>query len=103
GDDAHTQDLIDRFDRAPKPMSYQGAFLDQVWESYLSDNNILEGDVDPDHFIRATYAQALAHRQPRYQAMSKWGVTVTADDMARVRSASDFDTLIAAKLDATQA
>ena len=35
--------------------------------------------VDPDAFVRWTYARALAHRQPRYGAMAdRWGVTVPA-------------------------
>ena len=89
-------DRVRRFDRAPKPMSYQPEFLDTVWQKYLSENNITEDDVDPDAFIRWTYAQALAHRQPRYEKMAaRWGITVQADDMARVRSAADFETLIA--------
>ena len=100
GDDAHTAELIRRFDKAPKPMSYQGAFLTRVWEEYLSRHDGDETRVDPDAFIRWTYAQALAHRQPRYDAMARnWGVTVTADEIAQVKTADDFDTLIAAALE----
>ncbi|MFD1509762.1 ATPase [Lacimonas salitolerans] len=96
GDAAHTAELIRRFDRAPKPMSYQPEFLNRVWHQYLNENNMKEGDVDPDAFIRWTYAQALAHRQPRYEKMAaRWGITISADDVARVRTAADFDTLIA--------
>ncbi|MEP3333395.1 ATPase [Sedimentitalea sp.] len=95
GDEAHTQDLIRRFDKAPKPMSYQPEFLSRMWDTYLSDNICLEDDVDPDAFIRWTYAQALAHRQPRYEAMARWGVTVTADQIASVQDVQGFDTLIA--------
>jgi len=98
GDEAHSQELIRRFDRAPKPMAYQPAFLERVWGNYLSENNIKEGDVDPDSFIRWTYAQALAHRQPRYEAMSRHGVTVTAADLHAVANAQDFEDLIATKL-----
>jgi hypothetical protein len=98
GDEAHTHDLIQRFDRAPKPMAYQPAFLNRVWEQYLSENNCKEGDVDPDSFIRWTYAQALAHRQPRYAAMARHGITVTAGDIHAVSTAAAFDDLIASKL-----
>ena len=100
GDDAHTQELIRRFDKAPKPMAYQPEFLLRVWQEYLSENNCQEDDVDPDAFIRWTYAQALAHRQPRYEAMSRWGVTVTADQVARLKSEDDFNELIAGTLSA---
>ncbi|MFP7673203.1 ATPase [Marivita sp. S0852] len=100
GDEAHTQDLIQRFDKAPKPMAYQPEFLTRVWTDYLSQNNIKEDDVDPDSFIRWTYAQALAHRQPRYQAMAdRWGITVDASALAEARSANIFDTVIANALD----
>ncbi|WP_170375073.1 ATPase [Ruegeria atlantica] len=95
GDEDHTAELISRFDKAPKPMSYQPEFLVRVWDDYLTQHNCRSEDVDPDAFIRWTYAQALAHRQPRYQAMAdNWGVTVTADDMHKVRDAADFDELI---------
>lgn len=98
GDAAHTQELIRRFDRAPKPMAYQPEFLLNVWQEYLNENNCLEGDVDPDDFIRFTYARALAHRQPRYEAMSRWGVTVAADQVAALTNPQDFDDLIASCL-----
>ncbi len=96
GDGAHTEELIRRFDRAPKPMSYQPEFLDSAWTAYLDQKGVDEARVDPDDFIRWTYAQALAHRQPRYAAMARnWGLTVTADQIAALRDAVDFDTLIA--------
>ncbi|CUH41319.1 hypothetical protein [Ruegeria atlantica] len=95
GDEDHTAELIRRFDKAPKPMSYQAEFLTRVWDEYLTEHGYAPEDVDPDAFIRWTYARALAHRQPRYQAMAdNWGVTVTADDMHKVRDAGDFDELI---------
>lgn len=101
GTDAHTQELIRRFDRAPKPMAYQPAFLTRVWEEYRSENNLSDVDVDPHAFLRWTYAQALAHRQPRYEAMAEnWGVTVTADQISQVESNSDFEELISSALEA---
>lgn len=95
GDEAHTQELIRRFDRAPKPMAYQPEFLARVWAEYLTEKNCKEDEVDPDAFIRWTYAQALAHRQPRYEAMARWGVTVTADQVAALTCEKDFVDLIA--------
>lgn len=101
GSEAHTGELIRRFDRAPKPMAYQPEFLSRVWQEYLSKNNIKDDEVNPHAFLRWTYAQALAHRQPRYEAMAlNWGVTVTADQIAAVKSAPDFEELIASALEA---
>lgn len=98
GDEAHTQELIRRFDRSPKPMAYQPEFLLRVWQDYLRERDCEESDVDPDDFVRWTYAQALSHRQPRYEAMARWGVTVTADQIATLRSEADFVALIAEQL-----
>jgi hypothetical protein len=100
GNEAHTAELIRRFDKAPKPMYYQPAFLDAAWREYLHENKLKEGEVDPDAFVRWTYARALSHRQPRYAAMAdKWGVTVTAEDVAGIASAADFEALIGTAID----
>ena len=99
GDDAHTEELIRRFDRAPKPMAYQPEFLDRCWAVYLTENSIEEADVDPDAFVRWTYAQALAHRQPRYEAMARWGITMAVNDMAKITNAEGFIALIADALE----
>ncbi len=100
GSQAHTSKLVRRFDKSPKPMYYQPQFLQENWQAYLSENNCLEGDVDPDAFIRFTYAKALAHRQPRYRAMAKnWGVAIRAEEVAKVRDADDFTALIATALE----
>jgi hypothetical protein len=99
GSDAHTEELVRRFDRAPKPMYYQPGFLHAVWEEYRATHSVSEETCDPDHFVRWTYARALAHRQPRYAAMARWGVTVTAEEVVETRSVADFDALIARALD----
>lgn len=100
GNHGHAEELARRFDRAPKPMYYQPEFLDRCWSEYLKDNNLSETAVDPDAFVRWTYAQALAHRQPRYAAMAKnWGVTVSAAEASAVQSASDFEDMVATALE----
>ena len=102
GSEAHTQELIRRFDRAPKPMCYQSDFLEQAWAAYLEERAVAPTQVDPDDFVRWTYARALAHRQPRYKAIAdNWGITVTADEVARVSTASDFTALIGDALNRT--
>ena len=102
GSDSHTAELVRRFDRAPKPMYYQPHFLHAAWEEYRATHSVSEENCDPDHFVRWTYARALAHRQPRYAAMARWGVTVTAEEVAQVRSAADFDSLLARAIDRGQ-
>ncbi|MCT4553592.1 MAG: ATPase [Pelagimonas sp.] len=99
GSDAHTEELVRRFDRDPKPMAYRPDFLTRSWRAYLDMKGCAEAEVNPDDFIRWTYAQALDHRQPIYAAMAQnWGVTVEASDMATVRDASDFEAVIAAAI-----
>jgi hypothetical protein len=96
GSDDHTAELVRRFDKAPKPMYYRPEFLLEAWNTYLSESGRMPSAVDPDAFVRWTYARALAHRQPRYAAMAaKWGMKVSANDMARVQTPEDFNALIA--------
>ena len=99
GSDAHRAELIRRFDRAPKPMYYRPEFLAQVWGEFLARENTIEAQVDPDAFLRYGYARLLEHRQPRYAAMARWGITVSADEVAQVRSAADVDALICCALE----
>ena len=99
GSEAHTQELIRRFDRAPKPMAYQPEFLDAAWKDYLSETSSAPDKVDPDAFIRWTYARALAHRQPRYDAMADWGITLSADEVSGVDTAEQFEALVATALE----
>jgi hypothetical protein len=99
GSEAHTAELVRRFDRAPKPMYYQPDFLNAAWAAYLAAERLAETAVDPDAFVRWTYARALARRQPRYAAMARWGVTVTADEVAAVDGPAAFDALMCAALE----
>lgn len=92
----HTETLVKRFSADPKPMCYRPAFLDHLWQTYLRENNCVEAEVNPNAFIRYTYAQAIEARQSRYAAMARnWGLTVQAADVARVRDARDVTDLIA--------
>jgi hypothetical protein len=100
GDEAHREELVKRFDKAPKPMYYQPEFLEKAWADYQSETGNDEDSVDPDDFVRWTYARALDHRQPRYAAMAKRGVTVTADEVAQVTDAQSFNAMIARALEA---
>ena len=101
GSDAHTKSLIQRFDAAPKPMCYQADFLEQAWAQYLAETGNTPEQVDPDAFVRWTYARALAHRQPRYRAIAdNWGLTIPADRMSNVTTEADLIDVVATALDA---
>ncbi|MEO1239820.1 MAG: ATPase [Pseudomonadota bacterium] len=100
GSEAHTEALIDRFDRAPKPMCYEPTFLDAAWADYRIETGQAEDAVDPDAFVRWTYARALAHRQPRYRAMAEnWGIAIKAEDLAAAASPAGLIDVIARTLE----
>ena len=98
--EAHTAELVRRFDKSPKPMCYQPAFLLSSWEEYQSETGLSPDKVNPDDFIRWTYARALAHRQPRYVQMAQWGITLQTDDVKNIYSPEYFEDLVASALDA---
>lgn len=99
GDDAHTEELIARFDRAPKPMYYRPETLAPLWQRYLDDNTVSEDDVDPNDFVRFAFSNAIRSRQPIYAAMARnWGLSVKASDVADLRDAADVSALIEAAL-----
>ncbi|RYH12173.1 ATPase [Tropicimonas sp. IMCC6043] len=100
GNDAHRDELVRRFDKAPKPMCYRAAFTDAAWDEFLRENNVDEGDVDPDLFVRFAYRRAMAARQPAYAAMARnWGVTVTAAEISEADSPAKFEALIGRAID----
>ncbi len=98
GSEAHTEALIDRFDKNPKPMCYEESFLTTKWQEFININKISASKVDPNEFIRWTYAKALLHRQPRYEKMSNWGITVKAEDIENVKNTHQFNLLIESTL-----
>ena len=94
GSDQHTDELIKRFERNPKPMCYDPDFLDSKWKQYLKINNCSIEGVDPDAFVRWAYGEAMKHRNPIYKSMASWGITVQADLISQVKTPSEFNSLI---------
>jgi hypothetical protein len=101
GTPAHVEELVRRFDRAPKPMYYPPGILEAEWNAHLAETGGTAGRVDPDAFVRWTYRRALDRREPVYRRLAaKWGVTVAAADVAEVRTAGEAVEMIAAALEA---
>jgi hypothetical protein len=101
GTGADAEELVRRFDKAPKPMYYPPDFLLESWNGYLAETGVAEDRVNPDDFIRWGFRKLIGHRIPRYAAIAdRWGLAVDAVDVARVATAADFDALIAGALDA---
>lgn len=100
GSQSHFAELVHRFDAVPKPMSYRADFITRTWDEYLASNGCAANNVDPDQFVRWAYAQAMAQRQPRYEAMAKnWGLTVSADEISDATDPQAFDAMIARALE----
>ena len=99
GGEAHVEALVARFSKTPKPMYYREGFLTALWQEYTSARGLAHDKVNPDDFIRRGFRQLLDHRLPRYQAIAdNWGLTVTADDVAKIKTTGDFNQLISRTL-----
>ncbi|QPH53841.1 ATPase [Pontivivens ytuae] len=95
GDEAHVDELVARFDRQPKPMYYRPAELARNWADWLAETGDAPDKVDPDAFIRWSFRRVIETRQARYAALARHGITVEAADVAAIRSAADFERLVA--------
>jgi hypothetical protein len=91
------QELIRRAESAPKPLYYREAFLDEQLEIYLQENNIpYVAMIDPDDFVRWIFPRLFYARMPRYDAIaSRYGYTITTEELTGVRSEQDFINLVA--------
>jgi hypothetical protein len=100
GTEAHVDAMVRRFDRAPKPMYYRPDVLRQEWEAYLRLTGLAPDRVDPDAFVRWIYRRALDRRAPVYRAIaSRWGVTISASDLAGATDAPACTELVARALE----
>ena len=101
GDEAHKEALKARFDKAPKPMYYNEAFLSRCWADYLAQTGQPEDKVDPNAFIRWGFAHLIDWRAPRYEAIAEnWGVLIPATEIEKVRTPDEFLTLVDAAVKA---
>ena len=100
GGDDHIDILVQRFNKTPKPMYYPEDFLITCWDKYLAEKSVAADKVNPDDFIRFGYKHLLTDRLPRYKAIAqRWGITVQADAIHRVKTSEDFDNVIANALE----
>jgi hypothetical protein len=101
GTPAHVEELVRRFDRAPKPMYYPAEILRAEWDAYLAESDVAPDRVDPDAFVRWTYRRALDRREPIYRRIAeKWGVSVRAAEVEEVCTADAVIEMIGRALEA---
>ncbi len=91
-----TDELVNRFEKDPKPMYYPEALLRELWAEYLETEGVAEAEVDPDAFVSWGFRRLVEHRIPLYEAIAQnWGVTVEAAEIEALEDPEDFDSLIA--------
>ncbi|NIW85746.1 MAG: ATPase, partial [Gammaproteobacteria bacterium] len=82
GTQAITDELVNRFEKDPKPMYYPEALLRELWAEYLETEGVAEAEVDPDAFVSWGFRRLVEHRIPLYEAIARnWGVTVEAAEI----------------------
>ncbi len=101
GSPQHTQMLIERFRKQPKPMYYQPAFLDAKWAEYKEVNKIAnDDDVDPEGFAVWGFEQLLHHRIPLYEMIAgNLGYKIHMSDIPTVKFEADFIGLLSRTID----
>jgi hypothetical protein len=100
GTEKDTDQLVERFKQAPKPMYYRPEFLLKKWAEFKKLKGVKkDDDVDPGEFGAWGYEALLHDRLPRYQALAdKFGYTVEAADVAIVRDGDEFLDLMASAI-----
>ena len=101
GTASHTRMLVDRFQKHPKPMYYNPAFLDTKWAEYKAVRGIDADDqVDPDDFAVWGFEQLLAHRIPLYEAIAeRYGYVIDMEAVPGVKTEDDLLALLARTID----
>jgi hypothetical protein len=101
GNAAHTQMLVDRFRKYPKPMYYQPQFLDEKWAEFKQLRNIKDDDaVVPDEFAVWGFEQLLNHRVPLYKKIARnFGYEMAMEDVPKIKSEADLIDVLARLID----
>ncbi len=97
------EELIQRAEKAPKPLYYREAFLDEHLALYMKEKNLsFIALIDPDDFVRWVFPKLFFSRIPRYEAIAKeYGYTITTDELKKVNNEDDFISLIAESIERT--
>ena len=89
--------LIERAQTHPKPLYYQGEFLQEQLASYLAENQLTYvAQINPDAFVRWIFPRLLEHRKPKYEQIAQqYGYTIDSEDLYQCRRADEVLELIA--------
>lgn len=88
--------LIRRAEKAPKPLYYREAFLDEQLDIYMKEYDLpYVAMIDPNAFVRWIFSRLFYSRIPRYDAIAeKYGYTITTTELSQVQNADDFFVLV---------
>jgi shikimate kinase len=88
--------LIKRAAKAPKPLYYRQAFLEEQLANYMQERGIeYTALINPDDFVLWIFPQLFYARIPRYEAITEqYGYTITTSELSKVQSDTHFVTLI---------
>ncbi len=89
-------ELIKRAEKDPKPLYYREEFLDEQLNSYMQEKNIeYAALIEPDDFVRWVFSRLFYSRIPIYQKLAdQYGYTICSNEIAKVKSETDFLALI---------
>ena len=92
-DENHVNELMERFNRNPKPMCYRIEFINEIEKQVNTEG-------DPQKFAKAAFANAMQCRSDRYEFMAKKcnGVTVSMDEIFNCSGVDEFLDLIDGKI-----
>lgn len=95
------KELIRRAERAPKPLYYREAFLDEQLEIYMREHELpYVALIDPDDFVRWIFPRLFYSRIPRYKEIAdQYGYTITTDELRQAHDEDEFLDLICRVLD----
>lgn len=101
----YEQELIQRASKAPKPMFYREAFLDEYLQQYLEEKELhYVANIEPDDFVRWIFSKLFYSRIPRYDAIAEqYGYTITTDQLFQVKTTQDFIELVEIAISAREA
>ena len=76
---------------SPKPLYYRPEFLTEYLQKYFDETGLeYAAQIDPDDFARWVFPHLFRSRIPRYDAIAKYGYTVTSEEVAQVHNDEDF-------------
>jgi hypothetical protein len=91
----HSEHLQEVFAQDPKPLYYHEKFLYKSWAEYIALKGEKAEDVDPDDFMKWSYAALLSWRTPKYEKIAEnWGYTTDIESIRSVTTEEDFTNIV---------